>query len=771
MSNQKPLLIVEDQLPKVLIIGSGRVVSTLFEYFSQNGCEVVVSNASPSAALRFDYLVQFGDIKKDKAVINHLKKDGKFLFVDTNLENDVIKTSDFKILRIGELSLWHPEILVPKIIKALFSETPKTIDLRKKPSHFTQLGRKIEKPAIPFPASQRGPIAKVIKTIPTKQPVLVKKVQLFPKNFLILFLAGVFFLFLIIAGSTSYYVYSLNNTFSRLRQDFVSSNLQQVESDVKEAREKLNVAKTILEKIPLSGDLTGLVLATDKLLRNSQEILSFSSDFQKDNFSFGGSKFSSDEIVYLKNKISSLQSSITQTSQKMEKLPLPFFPKENFLFFLRDISGKLASSDEFLPVFEKILMTDSPKIYLILFQNNMELRPTGGFIGSYGLLTLDKGRMVDFKIEDVYTADGQLKGHVDPPAPIRKYLAQPHFFLRDSNFDPDFARSANQALWFLQKETGKVVDGVIGINLFTAQKILKILGPLKVSDFNEEITADNFFYKAHLYSARDFFPGSTQKKDFLTAVANAMVSEIKSAPSSLLIELLPIVKQLLDEKNILFFSSDESLQKKIEEKGWGGRAVEVKCVGDKNDCFIDYLMAVETNLGVNKANYFVNKSVAVEKNIEADGKVTTSVILSYENTAAAEIYPDSFYTNYLRVFVPLGSKLEKVTLNNIELSTSSVDIENYAEDKTSFGLLVKIAPGNKGVVKITYTLPSSFSSSSYQLLYQKQGGDKIAPLVLSIKFPKEQNLKPVNFKPTSERENEVYYATYTSVDRIFSFTK
>ena len=102
--------------------------------------------------------------------------------------------------------------------------------------------------------------------------------------------------------------------------------------------------------------------------------------------------------------------------------------------------------------------------YLVLFQNSMELRPTGGFVGSVGKLTMVDGLVADFTIFDVYELDGQLRGHVDPPDPIRTLLSQEHWYLRDSNWDPDFFESGQRAAWFYEKETGQSVDGVISVH-------------------------------------------------------------------------------------------------------------------------------------------------------------------------------------------------------------------------------------------------------------------------------------------------------------------
>lgn len=86
--------------------------------------------------------------------------------------------------------------------------------------------------------------------------------------------------------------------------------------------------------------------------------------------------------------------------------------------------------------------------YLVLLQNNMELRPTGGFIGSFALLTFNKGQLLDFEVRDVYSTDGQLKGHVEPPTELKEHLGEAGWYLRDSNWDPDFPTSAARAAWF-----------------------------------------------------------------------------------------------------------------------------------------------------------------------------------------------------------------------------------------------------------------------------------------------------------------------------------
>src|SRR3989344_1221444 len=82
-------------------------------------------------------------------------------------------------------------------------------------------------------------------------------------------------------------------------------------------------------------------------------------------------------------------------------------------------------------------------------------------------------KIASFSIADVYDADGQLKGHVEPPFAIRRYLKIPHLYLRDSNFDVDFAKGASSSAILLNAELGEIVNGVLGIDVSFVRSILE----------------------------------------------------------------------------------------------------------------------------------------------------------------------------------------------------------------------------------------------------------------------------------------------------------
>jgi hypothetical protein len=772
MPKKRPVVtILENILPKALIIGGEHIADYLGNKLIDSGCEVVKEENYSSKLGHFDYIFQFDNFDAvDSGLKKYLKDEGKFLFIETLPEENITSSAKIKILRIGDPLLWSPQELIEKILKTIFlTRDAAVIDVRRKPKATPAVDYV---PKIPERPSKRD-----------HSPLVVKKSALSFKKIIGLSFLFLLLLIMVSGGFIAWRLMLLRDAFGEFRTHIASSNWQQSFADLKKTHQELGNIRKIyavssqilfpIRDVSFFKDIGAFISVSDSLLTDTEELLSSLPNPSAENSSFPvfGNGVSQADFLRIEGKIREMQQTVSLANEKLKGSAPPFFPKDSFFSLLSFVQNKLGAANTIMPLLEKIIFTKEKKVYLVLFQNNMELRPTGGFIGSYALLTIQDGKILDFKIEDVYTADGQLKGHVDPPMPIRKYLSQPHWFLRDSNFDPDFAISADRAAWFLQKEMGVNVDGIVGVNLFFAQDLLSATGSLNLADFNnEEIRADNFFEKAHEFSQKDFFPGSTQKKDFLSSVATALFTKLGGGRSMIWFEVLPKVKKSLEEKNIIIAAKDESLQQMIEEKGFGGRMTLVKCVLGEKPCYADYLSVNEANLGVNKVNYFINKSVTLEKTINANGEILSSVTLSYENSATNEIYPDATYVNYLRLFTPSGSVLKSATLNNVPISPADLTVEAYGSDKTVFGFLVRITSGGKGTVKVMYALPSPISAniSSYQLFFQKQPGDKTSPLVVSILFPDNLKLSPTNFQSTTSHQGEIYYTTDTSVDRIFA---
>lgn len=372
------------------------------------------------------------------------------------------------------------------------------------------------------------------------------------------------------------------------------------------------------------------------------------------------------------------------------------------------------------------------KTYLVLFQNNMELRPAGGFIGSYGLLTFEGGRMIDLSVSDVYSADGQLKGHVEPPGPIKKYLNEANWWLRDSNWDPDFSTSAKRAEWFLDKEIDQSVDGVIGVDLESVKKLLEVVGTIRLPDYNMDITSENLYEKTQSEIEREFFPGSTKKASFLTALSRNLISELERLEGREKINAVKAIFQSLEQRHIQVYSHNPNSQKPFSDLAWSGEVKVPICV---ENCFADLIGTVEANLGVNKSNFFIKRNQALEVKISPD-KIVRALAVELTNTANSNLGGSGVYKNYIRLLTNANSKIGRVMIVSGQANDYlEAEISNVKDRKES-GIYVEIYPGQTKKIIFSWedSLPSPISSGGeYRLYVRKQAGISEYPLEIRVR--------------------------------------
>lgn len=348
---------------------------------------------------------------------------------------------------------------------------------------------------------------------------------------------------------------------------------------------------------------------------------------------------------------------------------------------LTELRQILKKTDGVLSVWPQIAPSDGKKIYLVVFQNSAELRPTGGFIGSYALVKVENGMLADWEIQDVYQADGQLKGTVAPPDEMLQFGGISSWYLRDANWDPDWALTAKRLAWFLEKEINQQVDGVIGVNLGLVQKLLEATGPLELPEINQTVSAADFFQKAEAASEINFFPGSSQKKDFLAITAKALLDKLTFSPS-----LAKALINGLAQKDLLFYFNDPKAQKVFMDNGWTGE-------------FKNFDLAlVEANLGFNKANFFVKRSLQTKILIGKDGAQDVTVTVQYHNDSPSEAWPGGKYKNYLRIFHPSGvfASLVEVPVQGDKTVSFSYRLPNKLavdQDKPVFNFRILKQPG------------------------------------------------------------------------------
>ena len=403
-----------------------------------------------------------------------------------------------------------------------------------------------------------------------------------------------------------------------------------------------------------------------------------------------------------------------------------------------------------------LLGFEGKKSYLILFQNNMELRPGGGFIGSYGLISVENGVFDELTVHDVYDADGQLKTHIEPPFGLRRYLGASHWYLRDSNFALDFRENALQASQFLNLETGESVDGIVAIDTSFLKQLLGVLGTVTVSDYEEEVTADNFYLLTQTHVEKDFFPGSTQKKDFLRSLTNAMMIELLEKKDYSYEKLLLATEESIRQKHLMVAFADNGVQNVFTVNGMSSALQDTR--EQAKNTYLDFLSVVDANVGANKANFYVKRAIDQNVTISDSGEILTRVTASYTNTSKPASPFGGTYKNYVRFVLPSTAQVQGISINGKEQSIvpavtdpvvftqagfippTGLEVnQTFNQGKKVVGFYFPVPMGENTKVVIDYTTPRSVKTEAtdfgYSLRLFKQPGAHEEPYTLTVSYP------------------------------------
>lgn len=427
---------------------------------------------------------------------------------------------------------------------------------------------------------------------------------------------------------------------------------------------------------------------------------------------------------------------------------------------------KLFFAEKLVRELPELLGKGEKRDYMVLLQNNMELRPAGGFIGSFAIISFDNFKLNNIEIFDVYSADGQLEGHVEPPEAIKKYLNQATWYLRDSNWDPDFEKSARNAEWFLKKEINREVDGVVAIDLNYVKKLIENFGEIRLEDFDRSINNENFYEVVQSEVERHFFPGSRKKANFLTSLQREITTKLTEANSSQEISIAKQTLNSLDERNIQIFIHNSQAQKAIQSLGWSGEILINECL---ENCYEDYLGFVEANLGVNKVNYYIDRKISVKSLLKND-VIEKEVKIQFINKAEQTNEGLNVYKNYMRIISDSDTDFMPVEIiNEDESRLVEPDIKNLGRNRKDAGIYFEVEPQKS--VSVVFTLRTKTNidlnkSGYYSMFLRKQAGIDSYDLNMSVTPEnREQNYTSDNLVLTED--GTFVYNTQSVKDNTF----
>lgn len=513
---------------------------------------------------------------------------------------------------------------------------------------------------------------------------------------------------------------------------------------------------------------------------------------------FAGLDEDADPIVRLRTLRDNLSASLPHlnlAAAAIGKITPEALPEEYRATFteakreLPRLASTISEAVEVAGLLQLILGADGKKRYLLVFQNNAEIRPTGGFIGSFALLDVEQGEITNLEVPGggSYDLQGSLRAHIIAPQPL--HLINPHWQFQDANWSPDFPTSAQRLTWFYEKSGGPTTDGVIAMNMSLMTRILSVVGAVDMPDYDLTIDADNFYLETQREVELDYDKEMNKPKQFIADLAPKVLERLSGAEKETLLGIIDLMDDALVRKDLQLWMRDEDIQSEIREFGWTGEMQQTDG---------DYLQIVHTNIAGQKTDLAMRDKVTHDTKILADG--TGIVTLTIERTHTGtkdDLFSGVRNVDYMRVYAPASSVLVEAEgfdipdpkLFKVPDGSYVVDPEIDAyesairthkdsgtriwdeEDKTVFGNWVQTDPGATSVVTLVYRLAPGVvkvfepNDSRIAELYRDLVDAGGRTLSYSLLIQKQSGLHPVEFT-SYVNPPRGYYMEWQSPQRI-----
>ena len=481
---------------------------------------------------------------------------------------------------------------------------------------------------------------------------------------------------------------------------------------------------------------------------------------------------------------------------------------DSLKLYLPSTIENLKSLNDTFATLLPLLGHNTEKRYLVLFQNNHELRATGGFVGSFAVFDIYKGKVVNLDIPEGGLYDLEA-GQGEPiKAPDALSLINPHFNIWDANWWYDFPTSAKKIMWFYNKAGASSVDGVISVNANVLEDLLAVLGPIRLDEYDLTIDESNVIDVLQKEVEINYDKEENKPKAIVADLAPIVLEKLLSNADKQK-DIVSVLAQTLTKKDIQIYSKDPEVEAKLADFGWAGQALS----GSR-----DYLAVIDTNIGGGKTDNYIDQIIDHQAQIMPNGEIFDTVRITRthhgdKDNPFAGLDGGNF--NYIRVYTPLGSQFVQATGfdkrpfsyiqpdNDAQLDPDisqeeykMIDSESSVEvfsslDKTVFAGWTALKPGESKTVSIKYKLPFKLNTSdplindwwqkilkkdvrldNYSLLVQSQSGLKNNIFNSSILLP--ENLKVV-FNNASDKDSLnitndlITYSKELTQDEYFGF--
>lgn len=458
--------------------------------------------------------------------------------------------------------------------------------------------------------------------------------------------------------------------------------------------------------------------------------------------------------------------------------------------------------------FARVLLGESrEQTYLLVFQNQSELRPTGGFMGSVAELMISKGEVTHTFVPGggPYDLRGQMKTRVLPPEPLRLVNAQWEF--QDANWFPDFSAAAQKISWFWSQGGQSTLDGVVSVNASMLEPLLRFTGPIELPAYGKTFTADNIQLELQKSVELEYDKTENKPKKIIGDLFPIILEKLRNATPEDNLRLISLLSESLQKKEIQLWFRDQDLQSYVERYGWAGRIKPTQ--GDALGIF-------EANIGGQKTDAVIREQVNQQVHILPDGHIEVDLTLDRTHDGSwGELFRGANNVAYVRTYVPKGSQLLSVEGLNPPTSTSykqislqdpidqdvatlvgpstkvlDVDV-THEFDRTAFGAWVQLKPGQQSHTTFRYRLPftvqdiskraeatqdstgqaaNQTSARAYTLYVTSQSGKTDRRLNLSIDYPASWSVRWQNRTDLVTAPGTAAWSGDLSQDQVFALS-
>ena len=489
---------------------------------------------------------------------------------------------------------------------------------------------------------------------------------------------------------------------------------------------------------------------------------------------------SDSRIAALVAVVDTAQPDLAQATLAMERVAAARANIENTAALPGRVQTLLVQADEWLPLapdglklaqlLPALMGNEGRRHYLLVAQNEDELRATGGFFTGVGLLVVEDGRIVELTFQDAYAIDNwQEKPYDLPPQPLQELMLSDLFLFRDANFWPDFPTSAEKAMaLYAYGQDFDRLDGLIAFDQRFVQLLVAATGPVYIPEADTTINSENIiksFREAWaVQEGQTYANWFNSRKEFLGTFAVAIRTRIESEFS----EIDPILlarnlRQAFQARHLQIYLRDPAAAAVLDDLGWSGRLVAPT---DQ-----DVLLVVDTNMGFNKTNIFIDREITYDVTLAQDSAVEANLTVDYTHRGSNNgqaclqgvVYDqnllnylqiaDECYWSYLRVYTPENSRILNSSRHVVPGETlvsgrtwdrSAVTLAEHP-GFTTFANFLMVSQDDSVSSTYHYRLPDNVIQrgddyNQYRLTIMKQAGTLPGPFHLAVTLPPDARL-------------------------------